>query len=496
MDYEFEDIITAAQVSEDFAFDSGESFDSDLTLEEIDTPIKALKVIILSIDWEITPEILDNYQQEIKRLENLWAQDNIALAFLRILGALGIYIKTCQASAHPDAVKLLYSVYNGLEKSTISKEMTTAAKVELVQAELRKYNTIRAIIKEANTAAARKAASKPATGETPAAGGSLAKESAYKEVAEPEEPLSGAESEEITPALAGVPRPAAGDSRQWSFQEVAHDQDVEGSSATVSQLGDEGGVVALPQSSSLEEPDADANQQANIFDDLFASKPSTPADDLLLQMHMPADKKGAGAQGAKVVGSEEEVTETLTLVEQTDTDFDRTDHGEEISNRLDSFFGDDDSSATVSQGEDEGGVVPLPAAQMEAPIAEVKSAEVDAQLAAIAELKEIVEASVSSGQSADYSKALSETLELLADNKVALMLLEALDSTLTTLRDTNTSITENGALLRALCDLASEAIAASGQPDLGTTVAIFEEMRKYIALQDTVIRALLDNTQD
>lgn len=589
MDYEFEDIITAAQVSEDFAFDTRESYESDLTLEEIDTPIKALKVIILSIDWEITPEILDRYQQEIKRLEELWAQDNIALAFLRILGALGIYIKMCLASAHPDAVKLLYSVYNGLEKTTISKEMTIAAKVELVQTELRKYNTIQKIIKEANARAAQRAAAKPTVQKfaqpESKQGGGQAQKTAFDDLTVGQEPSVSLDSEEIIPALAGVPHSAEGESRQWSFSEAEHSQDIAGrltdffgddtgvsgldggdgvvplstpnedespvvaltqddqvesladtekspedqqeevSSRLDSFFGDDedstasgppvetdGGVVSLPESKSPEEPESAENQSANIFDDLFASKPSSPADELLLQMHMPEDKKRTSAERQKEEAVEENGSETVAPGEQRDNKFEATSQAEEISSRLDSFFGDDEgATGTELQVESEDGVVALPVAQKQSPNLgnepegaavskglEFESDNVDVQLAAIAQLKEIVggiEDSISPEMSTEFNNAMSEASELLADNNVVMMLLEALGSGFKGIRDTNTSISETAPILKALCDRAAEAISASSQSGSSISVAICQEMRKYIALQDTIICALLNKNQ-
>jgi hypothetical protein len=510
MNYTFDDINAEEQVSENFAFDSEERFDADLTLEEIDTPIKELKVIILSIDWEITPEILEKFQQEIKKLQELWKQDNIALAFLRILGSLGNYVKICQAAAHPDAVKLLYSVYNGLEKTIISKEMSNAAKVALVQEELRKYNLIRDTIKQANAQAAKRAVVAAQTGHAPpdksASSDTQAEKPGAAAAAVEQGPSPAPGDLEVTPALAAAAEPddQVGSLASTGLQASSREEELnlrldsffgddEGAPATGPQIEAQGGVVPLPESRPLTEPEPQGPKNANIFDDLFSHNQTTPADDLLLQMHLPIDKTSRVAE-SETEHTAEEDSEVLSFAEPPDNEGYWAGQDEELSHRLDSFFGDDEepeATATKQQIGEAEGVIPLPA---KGPDFETRIT--DSELAVFSRLKEIlagIDTSISMEDDVDFSIAVRKASALQPDNMVVQMLLEALESRFTVIRETGSSTPENTARLCALCEIAAEVTTVSTPPDSRLTAIICDEMRKHIAFQDSVIKTLLAN---
>ncbi|MCK5232582.1 MAG: hypothetical protein KAR13_20070, partial [Desulfobulbaceae bacterium] len=84
-----------------------------------------------------------NFAEEIDRLEEIWTADKILIAFLKILRALGQYIAKKKARAHPNSVKLLYSVYNALEKVVLAGDMPGSQKKEIVAHELRKYTKLK-----------------------------------------------------------------------------------------------------------------------------------------------------------------------------------------------------------------------------------------------------------------------------------------------------------------------------------------------------------------
>jgi len=102
-----------------------------------DSPIRGLKTAILSIDWEISDELLNVLIEEIGKLENRYKDDKDLLLFLQLLGSVGKYIKKRKVNAHPGAIKVLNSVYNSLEEVLVSESITGAEKREklLVQVE-------------------------------------------------------------------------------------------------------------------------------------------------------------------------------------------------------------------------------------------------------------------------------------------------------------------------------------------------------------------------
>jgi len=114
-------------------------------------PLSELKSLVLSIDWEITEEVLSDFLIQTDNLGILYKNDKVILKFLQILKALGKYIKARQSQAHPNAFKLLDSVFCGLEKIVITKNMSDLDKEKLFQGELTKYEELRKLISESKS---------------------------------------------------------------------------------------------------------------------------------------------------------------------------------------------------------------------------------------------------------------------------------------------------------------------------------------------------------
>ncbi len=116
----------------------------DKTLGEIDSPIKKLKAVVLSLDWEITDISLKAFQAEIGRLQGLWKSDKHLLLLLRILKALGDYLNFKKSDVLPETIHVLSSTYNNLEKIALSKNIPTAQKSKIALGELKKYEELKA----------------------------------------------------------------------------------------------------------------------------------------------------------------------------------------------------------------------------------------------------------------------------------------------------------------------------------------------------------------
>lgn len=121
-------------------------------------PLAELKNLILSIDWEITDEVLDNLLLQLKDLQLTYEHDKIVTMFLQILKSLGNYIRTHRAKAHPKTFKILNSVFVSLDKVVLSKDMTERAKKKILRAEMNRYKALRAQIAQSKSAAARRKA--------------------------------------------------------------------------------------------------------------------------------------------------------------------------------------------------------------------------------------------------------------------------------------------------------------------------------------------------
>ncbi|OEU44627.1 MAG: hypothetical protein BBJ60_11735 [Desulfobacterales bacterium S7086C20] len=107
------------------------------------SPLWDLKAIILSIDWEITDEIMTRLTEQIGRAKNAYNEDKTILLFLQLLDSVGKYIKTNKADTHPDAIKLLNSVYTSLEKVALSKGISSAEKEKTLLFEIKRFKKLK-----------------------------------------------------------------------------------------------------------------------------------------------------------------------------------------------------------------------------------------------------------------------------------------------------------------------------------------------------------------
>lgn len=106
-------------------------------------PLRDLKSILLSIDWEISDEVLTMLIEEIGRLEDTYKSDNNLVVFFQLLGTVGKYIKKRKVNAHPGAIKLLNSVYNSLEIVLLSKGITEAEKKKILLVQVKEFKKIK-----------------------------------------------------------------------------------------------------------------------------------------------------------------------------------------------------------------------------------------------------------------------------------------------------------------------------------------------------------------
>lgn len=149
---------------------TGRLFDADLTLSadeysafstefvdlfeplgDDDAPIAKLKTIILSIDWEITDDILHQLNDELQDLKDVWAGNKINLVYIQALEKIGRYICTEKVHAHPNAIKLLLAFYYDLEKIVSSTSMSEETKKQLLLQDVKKFEQFKQQIAPAVT---------------------------------------------------------------------------------------------------------------------------------------------------------------------------------------------------------------------------------------------------------------------------------------------------------------------------------------------------------
>ena len=132
---------------EDLTLFANESFDTDdVDLFEFtgddDSPLTRLKSIILSLDWEISDDIIQELQDEVESLQKLWQGDKVAKAYLQGLYKIGSYLRAEGAYAHPNAIKLLLSFFYNFEKIISSETITGDAISSMLKSDVRKFKIL------------------------------------------------------------------------------------------------------------------------------------------------------------------------------------------------------------------------------------------------------------------------------------------------------------------------------------------------------------------
>ncbi len=144
--------VTDAQASEDLKkiiaeAEQTESIKSDLPPENLssppssilDSPLKEMKSIILSIEWEINDHILEQLEDEINKLYLAYTGNRIIQGFLRILRFMGRYVRVRGVRSNQDSINLLLAVYDHLENVMVSEGMTDAKKHIILIDNIKKY---------------------------------------------------------------------------------------------------------------------------------------------------------------------------------------------------------------------------------------------------------------------------------------------------------------------------------------------------------------------
>jgi hypothetical protein len=108
-----------------------------------DHPLRELKSNILSIEWEITDEVMTKFVEQLSVLQDTYQNDKIVLVFLQLLGSIGEYIRINLGKSHPDAFKILNSLFGNLEKIVLADDLAESEKKKILAGELQKYKKLK-----------------------------------------------------------------------------------------------------------------------------------------------------------------------------------------------------------------------------------------------------------------------------------------------------------------------------------------------------------------
>nr|MBP7231838.1 hypothetical protein [Syntrophaceae bacterium] len=98
-----------------------------------------LKSIILSLEWEISLEVLEQMENEIDDVYPCLNNHPTAQGLLKILRFVGRYLRVWQEKSDQDSVHLLLSVFDQLENLIFSKWMTESEKHQCLTESIQHY---------------------------------------------------------------------------------------------------------------------------------------------------------------------------------------------------------------------------------------------------------------------------------------------------------------------------------------------------------------------
>jgi hypothetical protein len=108
-----------------------------------------LKSIIMSLEWEVTDDHLNDLMQEIRRLQKAYDKEDQLQKLLRLLFHLGRYIKIHKSVTHPYIFKLLFRFYNSSAKIA-SKKYSNHENTKIVNDEIKHYLSLKSYLKREN----------------------------------------------------------------------------------------------------------------------------------------------------------------------------------------------------------------------------------------------------------------------------------------------------------------------------------------------------------
>jgi len=106
-------------------------------------PLKELKAVILSIDWEITDDAMKRLADQVVVLKKRYKDDRIVFMLIQLLGSIGEYIRINKGKSHPDSFKFLNSLFKNLDKVVRAKGLTESEKKKILSGEVNKYKALK-----------------------------------------------------------------------------------------------------------------------------------------------------------------------------------------------------------------------------------------------------------------------------------------------------------------------------------------------------------------
>lgn len=107
-------------------------------------PLRVVKASILSIDWEITDESITGLLKQLNLLKKTFRDDKVVQILIQMLISLGKYIKVRKGRANVQSMKILKSVFSGLEQIAGGSITDPADRMEILRAKMEEFHALQA----------------------------------------------------------------------------------------------------------------------------------------------------------------------------------------------------------------------------------------------------------------------------------------------------------------------------------------------------------------
>ncbi len=114
--------------------------------EAADDPLAQLKESLLTLDWEITPESIQDFEKELQAVSDKHGDDRHCMAVIKMSLGVLTYLRAAKADAAPISVQFLHGATRGLDLFVREPAPTEAERSEVMDELLGQFRRVKAEI--------------------------------------------------------------------------------------------------------------------------------------------------------------------------------------------------------------------------------------------------------------------------------------------------------------------------------------------------------------
>ena len=116
--------------------------------EAADDPLAQLKESLLTLDWEITPESIQEFETELQTVSDKHGDDRHCMAVIKMSMGVLTYLRAAKADAAPISIQFLHEAARGLDLFVREQAPTEAERSEVMDTLLGQFRRVKAEIQK------------------------------------------------------------------------------------------------------------------------------------------------------------------------------------------------------------------------------------------------------------------------------------------------------------------------------------------------------------